>query len=214
MKIKNIRYTDSCIQNGSFSFHDKLSLLYGENGSGKSLLCSAIFDTFSPAVSSKKTSSIPGKSWQVDYSVKNEICTVSIRNGQIDQSRLLKKYALINTDNAEAENIVLGYGRSRLDGPSSLPSGSRTFYSILSDLHRKKAKDSVIIIDDFDLGISEKNSKELLHHIYKNYSSRNCQLIITSISPFMKNLVQDIGGNVIELKDSVSVLDYTIKNIH
>lgn len=214
MKIKQLRFSGSVIPDNSFSFHDHINLIYGENGSGKSLVCSAILDSFLPAVSNKKESSIPGKSWQIDYSIKNEICTVCINNGKIDQSRTLKKYASINIDSSESNNIILGYGRSRLNGDIKLPSSVRTFYGILSDLHKKKTKDSVVVIDDFDLGISEKNSKDLLSHIYKNYSSRNCQIIVSSSSIFMKKIVQDIGGKIIELDTINNVLESAIKSLH
>lgn len=201
MKVRKIRCKNDLFE--PLDFNKDSVIIKGGNGAGKSLVCRVICEAFKPAVTKNIQSSLEGD-WTVEFEVGAEIGAVSIRNGKIDSLGLLKKYISLEE---KVNNCVVVYGSSRSMGPESFCGGIRSSYAILHDLHMRQVSNSVIIIDDFDLGLTLPNQEKLFKHLRKNYAAKNCQLIIT-VKEWTLDLLE---SQVIDLSNQIDVISDTIK---
>lgn len=182
-------------------------VIQGDNGSGKSLICRAIGDAFAPALFTGrrgKTSDLPGEVWNVEFESGSEVISVSIRNGRVDSSVALKRGVRVD---GRAEGVVLPYGMSRPCGPGGRGEGVRAVYPLLHDLHLKEMRGCVVLVDDFELGLSYDNRKLVFEHLRKNLVSKDCQFILTTREPE----VMSLGGRGVILSGGVDVIAEALK---
>lgn len=168
-------------------------VLFGENGSGKSLVCRAIGDAFAPVLVRSAVSDLRGDFW-VEFDIGSEVGVITISGGKVSRLQSMKR--LVRVDGG-VENAVLCYGSGRMTGDTGMGDGVRAIHSILHDLHVGNSRDCVVVIDDFELGLSFQSQRDLYAHLHRNLRSKGNQLIITTRSlPFVEWIERTAFGGV------------------
>lgn len=219
MKIRAIRTKDVvCLGTTSFDFQSAdIVVIYGDNGSGKSLLVTAMTDSFIPVLGGSTESGLGKGRWSIEFDIGSEVVSVSITNGRIDRSVALKRQVRYDSESKLVENCVLAYGVSRIYGIGRTKhcTGISSIYALMHDLHVREMRDCAIIIDDFDLGLSFENMKLCFEHFRRNFGAKRCQLVLTSRSRLFVDWVMGLGIGVrgIELTGGVDVVKEGIRVI-
>jgi len=158
--------------------------LVGGNGSGKSLVSDMISYGWGGSVLNKRLPvALNADFCRLDFEDSGEILSIHIRGDQVDASTKLA----VLFDNSLNRNMVLKYDSQRVSnlplwtkmaGNQSL--GVRAIWPIISDLHEKNVSDSIIVIDDFDIGLDRVSQYGLFKHLRNHYRSKRNQLILLS----------------------------------
>jgi len=176
------------------------SALDGGCGAGKTLLIDLIAMSWAGSVRKR------GMPWtlhaemaRVDFEFGGEVAAVHIRGDRVDGHPLLAA----KFDKERDREMVLKYDSSRISGmrdwtnteSSNTESGIAATYPILADLHFRDVRDSVILIDDFDLALSQDDTFSFFRYLQRHYIGRNNQLILTGHS------LPKIGAALFHLPD-------------
>jgi len=166
-------------------------LLRGNLLSGKTLLCHLISSAWSSSILSSPNLEldVDAEMVRIDFSVGHEISSVHIRNGHIEPSSLLAKHSDVSIgDSPSVHGGVLYYSSLRenyMEYANAAYMGSggvNRCLPVIYDLQMKEIKDSVIIIDDWDLGLDAVTAKSFYTFVSSHAHSGGNQLILTSSS--------------------------------
>ena len=166
-------------------------LLRGNLLSGKSLICHLVSSSWSSSILSHSNLDLglDIEMVRVDFVVGSEIVSVHIRNGLIEPSSLLAKAGDVCIgDRAHVHGGVLYYSSLRenyMEYVNAEYHGSGAInrcLPIIYDLQMKDIKDSIILIDDWDLGLDAASAKLFYTFISSHSHSGGNQLILTSSS--------------------------------
>jgi hypothetical protein len=164
------------------------SLIHGLNGSGKSYLLDSVSQCWGACVLEKRHSDMPFISdmFRVDFDIGTRIVSLHMRRGNLDKSRTLSEVCEQNFKTNSFRNCVIYYDRNRSGlaytyGGIKNPSTSTTsVYATLYDMHHRDVRDSVILIDDWDMGLDKESAYSYYREITKNAGSKGNQVILTS----------------------------------
>jgi len=167
-------------------------MLFGGNGSGKSFILGSIARAWSSSILTGGSVELPYVSdlLRIDYELSNEIIGVHIRRGRLDKSSALAKGAeVIVGDKPRVKNGIVYYSsnrgiisRSTIRGGFGLCDSICNIFPIIYDLHMRDVRDSIIMVDDWDMGLDEDARKGFYNHLVRHSSGRNNQVILSSSS--------------------------------
>ncbi len=181
--------------------------LLGSSGSGKSLLIDAISSAWANSIAGGTRWDVKSDYLRIDFEVANEIYVSHLRGGSIDAHQSLK-------DAFSRDELVMKYDLSRLVG---IPywigghecSGVNAVYPMMSDIHTKGIRNSVVLIDDLDLVLGSDDVRRVFHYLRRHYVGSGNQLIFSCRSTdWISGSVQ-----VVELGGGVDVIDRCMKRI-
>lgn len=160
-------------------------VITGSNGSGKTLLAELVAMGWGSAVMpGSYPYNLRAEYARVDFEVGSEITSVEVRGGRVEKNALLR--GKINRTNRE--NVVVFYDKSRLERipflgqmPKADNSGVAAVYPVLFDIMRTGgARDSVVVIDDIEMGLDEQAVSDFWTLVRKHCLSSGNQLIFTT----------------------------------
>lgn len=186
MKLRAVHLRDHpALGNLSLEFRtegrvDDACWLVGGSGSGKSLV--ALIAAMGWGASMRKGGlplALNGARARVDFEIGGEVAICQAQDGLVTGSPLLhEKWGQLPL----MENSLLHYDYRRVMGAGSRdqPLGVRSVSPILADLNRGGIRDSVVVIDDFDLGLDAGDQRAFWAHLWKHHRSQGNQLIVTA----------------------------------
>jgi hypothetical protein len=154
-------------------------LVVGGNKSGKSLVNSMIRECWACSIEDRRGRGIEGVSGYVSYEYDGEIFVVRVSNGKVEGNKGLRRISNIE----KRTGCVLDYGKRLLwKGGSGTDWGTDWgIRTMLQDLMRKDAaRESVALIDDFDIGLDSISREKLYQLLFQYNSNLNNQLILFS----------------------------------
>jgi len=182
-------------------------ILVGSSGSGKSLLLRSCAFGWGAAAISRGTltgHSLRGCRVRLNYEIDGEVAVIEMSEDKVTGSPLFHQKR--ETD----RNLVLFYGVDRVithrHRDSEEPMGISSILSIVCDIFVKDSvRDSVILIDDFDLGLDEQSMKLFWAFLWKHHRNLGNQLIV--------GMRRGIGlsGREIRLPHEMDILGEAIK---
>lgn len=195
-------------------------LLNGLNGSGKTFLLSAIADSWGYSVLSGTKGELPYscKLLRIDFDMGNEICSLHIRNGNLEKSTTMARVSEISLgEKPFIRNGVVFYSvdrvqsvRNTIENGQGLSDSVCHVYAILYDLYKREIRDSILLIDDWDRGLDVEAAKAFYLQVTKHALSRNNQVILSS-SRVPGNYISE--RSVVKLEGRVNPVDRAISLI-
>jgi len=181
--------------------------LIGGCGVGKTLMSDIAGICWGSSVAGKDLPySLQGCRGRVEFEVGSEIAIVELEGSRATGSPLLRSTSSIEG----RRGVLLKYGLERLGSlgqgiGSSQPLGVRSVHSICSDISSGGFSDSVIWVDDLDLGLSVNDQKAFWSYLWKHHRSGGNQLIAS--------LRQDIGlsGHKVLLSGGFNPVEQALK---
>jgi len=174
--------------NGSGRIQD-VTAIFGGNQSGKSVL--ARFISICYGESALGESVIP--LWfdkydgEVDFEVNGIVTTTVFRQGKFLQKANLPELVPVNRQlpeklfdallffNSYTRTSMLAMNENR-----GMPTSIGLTYQLFSDFYNHQIRNSVILVDDFDLGLDRKNAGKLLEKLISKGLEGDNQLVITT----------------------------------
>lgn len=164
--------------------------VFGKNGSGKSYIAGAIARAWSNSVLSGGNAELPyvADMIRMDFEVGSEIIALHIRRGALEKSSTLAKVADISVgDKPFVKNGIVYYSagrggvtRSTVRSGSLLSDSVANVFPPLYDFTMREIRDSVIIVDDWDMGLDAESAEGFYGKLVRNALSKNNQLILLS----------------------------------
>ena len=171
--------------------------ILGPNGSGKSIISQAIACAFAGSVREEGAPcTVSADLVRVDFEVDNAVIAAQSFRGRFDRHS-----AIAARFDSKGKHGVLMYDRNRLamDVPGNY-TGLKVVVPILADLHLRSLEDSVVVIDDFDLGLDASLRGKFFKHLRSHLRPRRNQLILTAREKIgeMYEVVLPEGRDVME----------------
>jgi hypothetical protein len=146
---------------------------------------------------------------RLDFEHDNEILSIHIRGDRADASTklaalfdsALNRHLILKYDHQRAGNLPL-WTREK----GGQPFGVNVVWPILSDLHKKDVRNSVVLVDDFDMGLDRTSQLALFKHLRRHYGSKNNQLIL-----MMKEKIGKADGVWLELEGGINVIEESMQ---
>lgn len=192
--------------------------VFGKNGSGKTYMMGCIARAWSACVLSKASTELPyvAKMLRIDFEVKNEIVSLHIRNGIVEKSSTLVKNAEVFVgDEAKVRHGIVYYASNRgavtrstvREGMGIAESVALTF-PVIYDLHMRDVTDSVVMVDDWDMGLDVESARNFYSHLVKHTLSKGNQLILSSVNFPAKYVsgVRELSGRQDPVQGSSALL--------
>lgn len=164
--------------------------VFGRNGSGKTYMLGCIARAWSACVLSKASAELPyvAKMLRIDFEVNNEIVSLHMRNGIVEKSSTLVKNAEVFVgDEAKVRHGIVYYAsgrgsvsRSTVRSGTQLSDSVSVTFPVVYDLHMRDVTDSIVMIDDWDLGLDAESSRNFYSHLVKHTLSKGNQLVLSS----------------------------------
>lgn len=182
---------------------DEACWLVGGCGSGKTMLTDMVAWAWGCALKNHGFSHLIKECRvRVDFEVGGEIAVCdSGEYGRFGASPLLGG----KIDLKGMKNLVLKYGRERLNQGAIRSddgcTGVEAVYPLLDDISKGVVTDSVILVDDFDLGLDITDQKLFWSYLWKHHRSMGNQLIATGRRSmgFAREIMLPMRENPIEL---------------
>jgi hypothetical protein len=154
--------------------------ILGKCGSGKTMLKEAALRSFRSA-----SSVVSYYDWKtvnsvVEFDLGSAVASVVIKKGETSQKLVYPSFSM---GKDKIRGMILFYdsfSRSLASGKMNKGFGEGCIEVILSDLVYGDVRDSVIWVDDIDLGLDIRNSCLLLQYLTKRSLEKNNQLIVSS----------------------------------
>lgn len=195
--------------------------IVGDNGSGKTTLLESISHIWQCSLENRlKRVFLFDKAIgaSIDFEVGGAITTGVFQGSEIKQNVITR----VSYSSGGIQNGILYYGtfsRSMESvyrhGDSEGRFGSGKGYSfnivslLLRDFYSGDIRDSVILIDDFDLGLSFSSARKLLQLLIRKSLEKNNQLIVTTVH---EEVLEGIGeGSLFQLPSSTDLIDTVVK---
>lgn len=169
--------------------------LVGGCGAGKTFVTECIASAWgSGALNRSLPYEVQDCRVRVDFDVKGSVAVCQADNGRFSGSPMLR------IDSGSRSGLVLHYGMDRVNGFKG-SSGVRSVQAIIQDLANGGITDSVILIDDFDLGLDSGDQKLFWSYLWRNYNSGGNQLIVTGKRGLglVREIVLPVRENPIDL---------------
>jgi hypothetical protein len=227
MKLRGLHIRGSKdIEDQSLEFKDSegstLNMIhvFGRNGSGKSYIAGAIARGWSGSVLGNSPTELPyvADMIRMDFEVGTEIVALHIRRGNLEKSSTLSKAAEVSVgDKPFVKNGIIYYSSNRgVVTRSTVRSGSLLSDSVsncfppLYDFTMREIRDSVVIIDDWDMGLDVESSSSFYGKLVRNALSKGNQLVLFS-SIFPAEFIEErsrreLAGRVDPVQKSQSYL--------
>jgi len=197
MRLRGFRVRGSKdIQDHDLEFKDSdgsplnIVHLFGKNGSGKSYIAGAIARAWSNSVLSGGSAELPylADMIRIDFEVGTEIVALHIRRGSLEKSSTLAKVADVSVgDKPHVRNGIVYYSagrgvvtRSTVRSGGMLSDSVANVFPPLYDFTMREIRDSVIIVDDWNLGLDTESAEGFYGKLTRNALSKNNQLILFS----------------------------------
>jgi len=156
--------------------------IHGGCGAGKSLLADLLSLGWASSVQGRRLPfALNGDFCRLDFEESGEILSIHIRGDQVDFSTKLSNLfdATLN------RHMVLKYDSQRIQrlplwtrDSGSQPLGVKALWPIVSDLHQREIKNSIIVVDDFDLGLDRIAQAEVFRYLRRHHRSKGNQVIL------------------------------------
>lgn len=184
--------------------------LVGGNGSGKSLIAEMMSMGWGASLQDRCLPyRLRADFCRLDFEHDNEMLSIHIRGDQVDASSKLAALFDVNS----SRHMVLKYDYNRLN---KLPiwakkrgrhsSGVNVLWPMLSDLHTKDVRDSIIIIDDFELGLDAKGKMDLFRYMRRHHGSKGNQVIM-----MMREKIEKADGLWIGLEGRIDPIELAMQ---
>lgn len=186
MKIRSIHLKDhERLGNVSVSMMvggqvGEVGIIVGGCGSGKSLLLGGAAYGWAGVSLRRGTASgysVDSGRLRVDLECEGEVGYVDIEGDRLSGSPIFAR------KKEPHRNLILYYDFRRLQcarSPEPRPLGVNVIEDIVTDvLSQSPVKDSVILIDDFDLGLDVADQKAFWAFLWKNSRTNNNQMIVS-----------------------------------
>jgi len=166
------------------------SILRGNLGTGKTLILQLVAAAWSRSVLSHPNleMALDADMVRVDFQVGAEIASVHIRNGRIEPSDVLARAADVEVGEGgqRVHHGIVYYSVARggyvefTNLERSVPDGIQRCLPVIYDLQMRDIRDSVVLIDDWDMGLDDSARKSFYNHISRHAHNSGNQLILSS----------------------------------
>lgn len=156
--------------------------IWGDTGTGKSLVFKMIRAAWMKSVSGRDDCELwPGVSGYVTFEVEDEVFLVRVQDGIVEGNPGLGKLSNIE----KVQHCLAAYGDNRIWGVLEKQTlGERNVYWLMRDAMRSGvARDSIILVDDFDMGLDSGLREKVYAELFKIHASLGNQVILTGRSP-------------------------------
>lgn len=160
---------------------------------------------------------------EVDWEINGVISTSVLRKGQFTQNSLIPKLVLSHRNHVpeKLEDIFLSYdtqtriGLLLVNELHSIPPAVTLLSQIFADFHNHKVKNSVVFIDDFNLGLDKSNQVVFLSKIIRTVLKRDNQLIVTcheseSLGGMDVANIRQLSGSYDVVGEAISKMEETV----
>ena len=173
--------------------------IVGGNDAGKTMLMNAVLRTFRSALHDL----VSFEDWKqvscnVEYDLGSAISTSVIKDGKIVQKLVYPEMLL---EEAKLSGGILFYSTNQRAFFATKEASGRSFgqsliYTVLNDLYKHKVTNSVIWVDDYNLGLSDDSALDFLQVLIRKSMEGDNQLIV---SAHREAVLQGIGSQGIRV---------------
>lgn len=155
--------------------------IWGATGTGKTLISKMIRSAWMSSVSDRIDYELySGLSGYVTFEAGEEVMVVRVEGGVVQGNEGLRGYTKLE----KREHCVVHYGKDRVWSSGKRTLGEAGLYWIFRDaLWSGAVRDSVVLIDDFDLGLDSISREKAYEAVFQLHAPLGNQLILLSREP-------------------------------
>lgn len=191
----------------------------GPNGAGKSLLQLLALRCFKNSMSPNTVFlDWDDVSGSVEFEYGGAIATAMVHKGKIIQNLV---FPHMTVDSMRMQGGVLGYSRHRFTwefarwgDTKDIGLGEKGISSILHDLYKGDIRNSIIWVDDFDIGLDTVNASKFLQHLIKKSLEKSNQLIVSTMSVSALGGMGEDSKRVLSDSRRVDIVDKALKGLN